>query len=218
MVKIHKGFIAWWLGASVGLELAVAYLYFAGDWRCTDVLLLAVRISLLGLVFRMLPSLLVAWIPFLARVTGKACDLAVFRGLSLVYSDVRYSPLGGTSTASAADSGESSGAILGPKRVVFAVKAADEVIDALAIPGPDVQAGPWPGDFSFDKSNEAEQKLRRIGSSHTIKRVEAMPWRGFCVTETSLRGRIALLMQASLLLLAYGACFVFQGYLCSTST
>jgi hypothetical protein len=207
-MKIHGSFLAWWLGASLGLEVAVAYLYFAGDWGCANVLLLAVRIALLGLVVRLLPSLLLSWVPFLAQVTGEVCNLAVFRGLSLAYSDVRYTPVGETSMA------EASGGDQGPKRIVFAVKTTAEVSDALAIPGPGVQAGPWPGDFAFDKPNDAEQKLSRIGASHPIKRIAAMPWLGFCVTETSLRGRVSLLAQTSLLLLAYGACFAFQGYLC----
>jgi hypothetical protein len=74
------------------------------------------------------------------------------------------------------------------------------------------------GNFVFDKLDDAEQKLRQIGYSHPVKRVTAIPWLGFCVTETSLRGRVALLVLAALLLFAYSACFVFQGYLCAMST
>jgi hypothetical protein len=215
-MKIHKSFVAWWFGTALCLEVAVAYLYFAGDWSCTNVLLVVARISFLGLIYRLLPGLLVAWAPSRASVTGEARDLAVFRGLAFVYSDFRYTQLSGTSTAIAGDSAQGSGAVLGPKKVVFAVRPTGQVADALRIPGPDVQTGPWNGDFVFDESNDAEQRLRQIGSSHKVKRVAPMPWLGFCVTETSLRGRVALLAQTSLLLLAYGACFAFQGYLCTT--
>ena len=214
-MKIHKSFVAWWLGAGLCLEVVVAYACVAGDWGCINVLLIAVRIALLGLVFRLLPGLLVAWVPSLAGVTGEACDLAVFRGLTLLYDDVRYTRVNGTIGRDADGASE---AVLGRKKVVFALRAVVHAGNTSTIPGPDAQAGPSMGDFVFDKSNDAEQKVRQIGFSHTIKRVAAMPWLGFCVTETSLRGRVALLVHASLLLLAYSACFIFQGYLCATST
>src|SRR6266480_2771636 len=119
-MKVHKSFVAWWLGAGLCLEVAVAYAYFAGDWGCIDVLLVVVRISLLGLIFRLLPGLLVAWVPSLAGVTGEACDLAVFRGLALLYSDLRYTRVSGT-IAPYADEG--SRAFLGRKKVVFELRA-----------------------------------------------------------------------------------------------
>ncbi len=44
-MKVHKSFVAWWLGAGLCLEVAVAYAYFAGDWGCIDALLRTEKIA-----------------------------------------------------------------------------------------------------------------------------------------------------------------------------
>jgi len=81
--------------------------------------------------------------------------------------------------------------------------------------------GPWDGNFVFDKLDDARTKTKtdRVFAPGK-KRVTAMPWLGFCVTETFAAGRVALLVCVLLLLLlsAHDFASSFQRYLCTMST